>query len=423
MLPIRNVGQIVEGRLCIGCGACAYICPNDRVRLADFVLEGIRPIVDRTDCVSCTECLQVCPGYENDHTELNRRPGIKRELADSCGPVLEIWEGHAADSEIRFAGASGGVITALALYCLERNAMYGVLHVGMDPADPTRSKTTMSRSRADLVANTGSRYAPASACDRLGLIESAPSACVFIGQPSEVTALRKAENLRPALRQNVGLAISFFCAGSPSRKGTLDLLQKIGIAPDQLASLRYRGNGWPGFFTPCLKDGTHTAPKLTYQESWRFIQAYRPFSTHLIPDGTGEDADISCGDPWYREIPRDEPGLSLVVVRTERGKQIIKAAMASNYVSLRPAETWKLIESQRNLIAKRGAVGGRIATLRAIGLPSPRLRGFSLAKNWYRLPWMEKLRSTVGTFRRAAQRGYFRPLRLEVPATSEKRSR
>src|SRR5581483_2543111 len=177
MSRIHNVRHIAEWRLCLGCGACAYICPERRISLHNFIDEGVRPVVDTAHCASCTECLDVCPGFENDHSEINRRAGAMAELAEYCGPVLEIWEGHATDPEIRFAGASGGVLTALSLYCLEREAMHGVLHIGMDPRDAMANRTAMSRSRAELMNNTGSRYAPASACDSLQLIENAPAPC------------------------------------------------------------------------------------------------------------------------------------------------------------------------------------------------------------------------------------------------------
>jgi len=343
---------------------------------------------------------------------LNRRPGVLADLTEYCGPVLEIWEGYAADQEIRFAGGSGGAITALALFCMVEKSMYGTLHIGSDPRDATRNCTKMSRNRSDLLSSTGSRYSAASACDSLSLIEFAPSPCVFVGQPSEATALRKAALLRPALDRNVGLVISFFCAGSPARQGTLDLLARMGLAPEEVASLRYRGNGWPGFFAPEPRDGVRAVGGLSYRESWDFLQSYRPFSTQLSADGTGEDADISCGDPWYREIRHDEPGQSLVIVRTERGRELLHAAMAANYLALKVAEPWKLLESQKNLVSKRGAVGGRLASMRAIGLVTPRLRGFSLFRNWRRLTLAEKLRSTFGTVRRVLSRGYFRPLRL-----------
>ena len=410
---IKTVADIARWRLCLGCGACAFICPEKKIKLADFIEEGIRPVLQADDCGSCSACLEVCPGYVNDHTEINQRAGIMPELKPTCGPVLEIWEGYAADSEIRHAGSSGGLITALALYCLEKEGMHGALHIGGDPDNPIRNKTRLSRTRQELFSQTGSRYAPASACDCLDLIESAPAPCVFIGQPSEVTALTKTERIRPELKKKVGLTISFFCAGSPTTKGTVELLKSMGVDPGQVQALRYRGNGWPGHFAVTLKGQSAPAHQMTYKESWGFLQAYRPYSVHLCPDGTGEDADISCGDPWYREVREGEAGSSLVVVRTERGRKIIRKAIESGYVSLERAEAQKLFASQWNLLTKRGAIWGRLLAFRMFGLPATRLKGFGLFKNWCRLPWNDKLRSTLGTVRRIINRKYHRPLKLE----------
>jgi coenzyme F420 hydrogenase subunit beta len=384
----------------------------------DFVEEGIRPVVESESCGSCTLCLDVCPSYENDHVAINREPGLIEEVKPFCGPVLEIWEGHAVDPGIRSAGSSGGILTALSAYCLEKERMHGVLHIGQDPDDPLRNKTMLSKTREELMARTGSRYAPASACDRLDLIESAPAPCVFIGQPTEITAVRKARALKPELNRQIGLTMSFFCAGSPPRKGTLELLKSMGVDPAEVQQLRYRGNGWPGNFAVTLKGQSEPSHFRTYKESWGFVQAYRPFSVHLCPDGTGEDADISCGDPWYREVKLGEPGSSLVVVRTETGRRILQGAIDAGYVELKPADPDKLLRSQEGLFEKRGAIWGRIATLRMFGLPVPKLRGFSLFKNWLRLSMEDKLRSTFGTARRILKRKYLKPLRLDASKES-----
>ena len=410
---IKTVADVARWRLCLGCGVCAFICPEKIISLTDYIDEGIRPVVKADACGSCSACLDVCPGYENDHMEINRRPGIIPELKSSCGPVLEIWEGHAVDAKIRYAGSSGGLITALALFCLEKEGMHGVLHIGGDPADPIRNKTRMSRTRGELLSKTGSRYAPASACDRLDLIESAPAPCVFVGQPGEVTALAKAQKLRPLLKGNTGLTISFFCAGSPATKGTTELLKTMGFNPNQVENLRYRGNGWPGHFAVTLRGQSVPAGQMTYKESWGFLQKYRPYSTHLCPDGTGEDADISCGDPWYREVGDGELGSSLVVVRTGRGREIIRKAIESGYVSLERANVQKLVDSQRNLLTKRGAIWGRLLAFKLLGLPTTRLKGFSLFKNWRRLPLREKLRSILGTVWRIITRKYYQPLKVK----------
>lgn len=152
---------------------------------------------------------------------------------------------------------------------------------------------------------------------------------------------------------------------------------------------------------------------MTYYDSWAFIQAYRPYSVRLNPDDTGEEADISCGDPWYREVKPDEPGSSLVMVRTELGREIVRGAMEAGYLELTPAEPQKVTASQKNLINKRRTIWGRRLAFRVFGLPVTRLRGFPLFRLWVRLSLEEKLKSTLGTARRILQRRYSEPLDLK----------
>jgi coenzyme F420 hydrogenase subunit beta len=409
--PIRSVADVARWRLCIGCGACAFHCPAQSIQLVDILTEGIRPqLSDPQGCASCTACLDVCPSYELDYSEHASRHGAIHELSDLFGPVLEIWEGHACDPEIRYAGSSGGALTALSLYCLECLGMAGVLHIASEANNPVRNRTGMSRTRADLLGKAGSRYAPASACDSLKMIEDAPAPCVFIGQPAEVAAVEKSRRLHAKLDQNIGLTLSFFCAGSPSTQGTFSLLKKLGIDRDELASLRYRGNGWPGHFTPAPKDGSKEAPKQTYRESWSFLQRFRPYAVHLWPDDTGEAADIACGDPWYQEPQPGAPGSSLLVARTERGRQVIRGAIAAGYLELTPAEPWKLIKSQENLSQKRRSVGGRRLAFRLLGLPVTRVKGIPFVRLWLGLSAINKVKSVFGTARRILARKYYRPL-------------
>lgn len=421
MRRIKSISDVVSSRLCIGCGACASVSPNQEVELWDFLHEGIRPVTKGTESGYEQTYLAVCPVVETDFLIVGATtalPGGPGSLGDAAfvrdwGRVLEVWEGHASDPEIRFKGSSGGALTALAAYCVEQGGMTGVLHTAQHPNDPTRNRTRLSTTRSELIAAAGSRYSPASVCDSLGLVEQADAPCVVIGKPGEIAAVTKVRKIRPGLDAKVGVTLSFFCAETPSTGGTHALLAKLGIAPPAVADLRYRGFGWPGHFAPTEPGKTEPTAQLTYQDSWAFLQRYRPWSVHLWPDGSGELADISCGDPWYEQPDGKNPGSSLVVVRTEQGRKIVRDATAAGYLTLTRAEPWKLAKSQVNLSSKKAATWGRLLAMRGFGQPTPRYPGAPLFRCWLALPLGEKVKSIVGTARRIFSRKLYRPLGLD----------
>ena len=133
----------------------------------------------------------------------------------------------------------------------------------------------------------------------------------------------------------LGLVLTFFCAGTPSTKGTLDLIKSLNVSPEKVASVRYRGDGWPGRFRVISAEGGGEK-SLAYMESWSRLSHDRAFRCQLCPDGLGRVADITCGDAWERFGDGQDMGRSVAVVRTRKGQEILHRAMAAKYVELEP---------------------------------------------------------------------------------------
>jgi coenzyme F420 hydrogenase subunit beta len=403
---LNNVGDVAAWRLCLGCGACAYGCPYGNVELVDVVDLGIRPVVAMDGCRACGKCLEYCPGVvtiQQRDTATDKR----------WGRLVEVWEGFASDPDIRFKGSSGGLCTALSVFGLESGQAAGILHIGEDGKIPWINKTYFSAQKDEILSRSGSRYAPASPCDGLEIVETSKGTSIFIGKPCDVTGLRMAEKANHELKRKISLVIGFFCAGTPSTMGTLDLLRKHNINIEALSKLRYRGMGWPGMATMGFKDPGIPSVELTYNDSWGFVQKYRPFRCYLCPDLTAELADISVGDAWYHELGENDPGRSLILIRTERGREFFREALLRKYVTAEPAERELIYQSQKNLLGKRQAIWGRLLAMRLLGIPFPKLEGYQLRENWMDLPFKEKIKSVLGTARRIIKRNYFKPLEFE----------
>ncbi|MCX7013767.1 MAG: Coenzyme F420 hydrogenase/dehydrogenase, beta subunit C-terminal domain [Candidatus Sumerlaeota bacterium] len=403
-VKLRSMRDVVEWRLCAGCGACFAACDRDAVRLVNGVDEGIRPVFDPV-CDSCSTCLGICPGVRVDAFAA---VGVDAPKEPELGPVLEIWEGYAADPEIRHQGSSGGVLSALAWFSLEHEKMEFALHSGKDPKCPWANRTFQSRTRAEVLARAGSRYAPASPCDGLDAIRKSAGPCVFIGKPCDAAAAIALRKQEAALDRNLGLVLTFFCAGTPSTQGTLAELEHLGVRASEVKSLRYRGQGWPGRFLACFgADGQERSSP--YSECWGRLAKFTPLRCRLCPHGLGQIADISCGDAWesYRS-DREGEGLSLVLVRTERGREILHRALAGGALALRQVRADAVRAAQGNLLQRQRELFGRLAALRAAGIPTTTYVNFGLRASWAGISLSRKAKSILGTWRRAFVRQWWR---------------
>ena len=399
---VKNLQDVVDWRLCIGCGACAYAGSPGKIELVNLPTLGIQPRF-QDPSYSGNECLSFCPGAGVSAPSCCG--DSKTAAEEEFGPAIEIWVGYATDPETRFRASSGGILTALALYCIERGGMESVLHTGKDEEQPWLNRTVQSRSRQQLLERAGSRYAPSSPCEGLALVENSSAPCVFIGKPCDVAAVAALRKTRPALDRNLGLVLTFFCAGTPSTQGTLDLATAPGSS-GRMIDLRYRGDGWPGEFKARWEDGSEK--RISYEQSWGSLTSYRPLRCNLCPDGLGQLADISCGDAWDEYDPkRPSPGVSIVLVRTARGQRILRQAIDAGYITLQPAGPERVLAAQKNLLSRHRELFGRLLALRLLGIPVPRYLGFSLFSGWMGLPPARKLRTIAGTLRRALRRRWW----------------
>lgn len=407
MARTHPLDRVLSGGLCSGCGACAFVGEAHGVAMLDFPHVGLRPAWSGELPLSVKDAMvAACPGAAIEAPAAHGpKPTNDDELL--VGPTEQIWEGWASDPQVRLAASSGGAVTALASYAVERLGMALVLHIGMDPIHPWLNRTITSTDLSQLIDQAGSRYAPSSPVEALRTIEESEKPCVFIGKPCDVAAVARLRAVRPKLDQNLGLVLSFFCAGTPNTDATLQLARSLGFSvPGEITSLRYRGNGWPGEFR--VQDQSGREASLSYEESWGALAArHRQLRCHLCPDGLGELSDVTGGDAWHRRA-KDNAGVSLILARTERGRKAVEGAIDAGYLITTPSDAHRVVQAQ-GLVRRRRLVATRMAALQLFGRPVPRFRGFHLWAAAAQESPLAITREFTGMVKRVFTRGYLRP--------------
>ncbi|GMG87749.1 Coenzyme F420 hydrogenase/dehydrogenase, beta subunit C-terminal domain [Biformimicrobium ophioploci] len=408
---IRSIEDVRQSHLCTGCGICAALEP-ERYQIQDFDDEGLRPVVLPGAPEANGKALAACPGFRLDRRTLIASDRCDPDLLPDWGPVERVAEAYAADPTMRFEGSSGGAATAIASYCLQQAGMLAVLHTAADPHKPYANQSRVSEDASTLRSSAGSRYAPSAPCAKLTELGKHGKG-VFIGKPCDVAAIYRAGLQDQRLQDSIGVTISIFCAGVPSTAGALALAHESGApSSHSIKALRFRGKGWPGNWKLDYVDtgGSAQSHSMSYQESWEYLQRYRQWRCYICPDHTGEFSDISVGDPWYRPIKPGEAGSSLVIARTERGAEILEGAIRAGFLKVTREDKAMLPDSQPNLLKTRGALWGRLVTLRVLGAAAPVYHGFHLVGAFFRYCTPgEKISSILGTVKRFVRKRLYQP--------------
>ena len=299
-------------RDCIGCGACACICPTDALKMVMGQYGYYEPQIDTDKCIDCGKCRSVCPAIEKPDTGNASKP--------------ELYECILKDKNELKKCSSGGAFPFLANKILENS---GVVY-GAAWGDNFRAEYKRITSREQLQELQKSKYIQ---CYTGTIYRSVKEdleqglTVLFTGVPCHVAGLYKYlgkeyDNL---------ITVDLLCGNSPSTEFFQQYIKED--CPSNLIAYEFRTKdyGWCGdcitITTPDKKQIRHGTSKDLFQ------RAYHP---HLMCPKHCERCnyskyprvgDFTIGDFWWieqRDITIDaRDGASSILLNNEKSTKIL----------------------------------------------------------------------------------------------------
>ncbi|MGD8310269.1 MAG: Coenzyme F420 hydrogenase/dehydrogenase, beta subunit C-terminal domain [Chromatiales bacterium] len=394
---------IVAGGLCTGCGACSAVVP---AIVMDYSANGfLRPRATGPLGADDVESVNaVCPGIR-----VARAGDDEARTHPIWGPVVSVHIGHAVDPALRWAGASGGALSAILVSLLENAEVAHVVETAASESDPLRNRTLSSRSREDVLAAAGSRYAPSSPLATIDRYLRQPQRFAFVGKPCDVVALRRLARRDGRVDDKVAVMLSFLCAGIPSELGSVEILDSLRVARADVRGFRYRGNGWPGATRVDTASGE--TRRLDYDAAWGgVLNRHLQWRCKICPDGTGEFADIACGDGWHLDTQgrpdfAERPGRSLIIARTAKGERIVDDAIRRGHLDARPLPIDAIARMQPFQKKRKSEILVRLLAMRTLLQRVPTYTGLGLFEAMRYSPPHKLVQGYLATLVRLLQRG------------------
>lgn len=336
--PEERLYAIVEQGLCIGCGLCQAVAGADRIRVCKTQNGYLQPVVVGELDHACVDKIYAsCPG--------TRVEGLPERLLEADSKLDNVWgpwrrmlRGWAGDAELRFEGSTGGVLSALAAYLLESKRVEFILHVKTSSSEASFGEATLSFTRADVLGAAGSRYGPSATLVDINHVLDRGQPFAFIGKPCDIAALRNYAQQDERVDRLVGYWLTLVCGGFGTPASTLDFYRRMGVNPEAVTGLRYRGRGCPG---PTRVDTAAGSSEFHYLDFWGEDETSwaLPFRCKICPDAIGEAADIAVADTWPGGSPTragsiDDPGVNALVARSTVGEELIAAAAVAGALEI-----------------------------------------------------------------------------------------
>lgn len=342
----KCVSDIVNKFLCSGCGGCQVICPK---KCIDINLVNGRnvAIVNEDLCIECGICLKICPSVSN-YNHINSEDEINLNY---FGEIKKCMVGHSSNNHIRKNAASGGIVTSILKYAIANRIVDGVITVRADKKNPINNEIILVKDLRELMDTMGSRYSPISMCLGLNKIKNISGKFIFVGKPCEVEALKNIMEIDREIKSRIIFTISIMCHQNPSIKGTMEILYKNNIPMDEIKSLKYRGNGWPGKFEIITKD--EDVFQMSYLDAWgKYICKYSNIACRMCANPFAKNADIVVGDPWGDEYKYEYYGKSVFLIRSQRAMDIINQMLKNKEIDAIECSVNHISRFQHELLKK-----------------------------------------------------------------------
>lgn len=314
--------NIENAKDCCGCRACENICPKKAITM-EVNKEGfLYPKVDMEKCVDCGMCRKVCPWLNN----ISRENYLEKPIC---------YAAKSLDRDIQINSSSGGVFGLLAKKILEEK---GVV-VGAEMTSDFQVQHTIIDSEKDLHKIMGSKYVASDLKQLFPVIQREldnNKKVLFSGVPCQISAL-----LKYLQKEYDNLAtIEVICHGVPSQKlfnKYVEFLEKKYKA--KLLEYKFRSKQaacW-GTYKALAKfeknkkiiDKKINADFDPYYCSFLHSENHRESCYECKFAKKDRNADLTLGDFWGIEkiMPKmiDYNGVSVVVINTNKGKEILES--------------------------------------------------------------------------------------------------
>ncbi len=368
---VNVIGDIASNDLCVGCGVCVAVCPDEIIKIRTDEHGEYKPYLKQACMRDCGLCYRVCPFGDGNPDEdaigkekYGSTPRILHDMA--VGYYLESYVGHVASELRRERSASGGLATWLLTTLLLKNHIDEAICVTPSNEPDTLFKYSTMKNVKEIESSSGSAYYPVQLSDVLSYVMSKPGRYAITALPCFAKGIRLAQSRNKVLRERIVCIIGITCGQMKNKQYTGYIAALSGVY-GQLTKVHYRGKAndrsASNYYFSCEDMDGKTGKRFWDEgisEAWH-SRCFTLNACNYCDDIFAECADVVCMDAWLPEYSSDWRGTSFALVRSPRLNNLIEDGVKTGELIVASMLVDRIVQSQNELVRfKRQEISTRL---------------------------------------------------------------
>lgn len=305
-----NHCETVITNFCAGCGMCEIACPKQCISIEKNNEGFFEYKIDHTKCIKCNICKKVCGQRETQPYSIQNS---------------ELYSAVSNNKEVIKTSSSGGLAYEMCHYALEKDIP--VIGVEYDN-NAGIAKHVMITDTKDIIRLSGSKYIQSYTVEGFKNIERISKAIV-IGTPCQIASVHKYLEINKK-RDNF-ILIDLICHGIPSYYLWDKFISKYKIIYN--INFRDKRYGWRKKDMVINQNNHIKENKNRYYDFFELSNVNNK-CCYECKYRKDTFADVRIGDYWGEKFKKNTSGVSMVILNTQRGKELFNKLILYNKISV-----------------------------------------------------------------------------------------
>lgn len=256
---------------------------------------------------------------------------------------------YSASDNTRSMASSGGVVSEILTYCMDKGIINGALVCHARISDgKVRPAFLIAKNHEEILSARGSKYIETRfVSEALPLIDKFNGKLAVVGLPCDLKILSRKIKKNESFKKKIILKIGLFC-GHNSKTELIDKITKQleTEAGSQLVNFKFRIGLWRGRILASFQNGAIIKKKTNLFNDYQNLYFFAQKKCFYCNDHFAYYSDISAGDIWSFYLKNKPYKYNSIISRKTSSTELIQSMIENNRLCGQLVDIREILDGQ-----------------------------------------------------------------------------